>query len=75
MADKTGLLVGKKAVSSFLDDASDYMLEKFLKMGMPVVIDGKGKNWLAHKDNIEEFFRHQTCKKVENVSEAMSVEK
>ncbi len=68
--DKIGLLVGKKAISEFLDDASDHMLKKYLELGMPVVIEDK--RWLAHKENLEEFFKLYTRKKVNNIPDAMS---
>lgn len=55
-------MVGKDTIRAFLDDASDYMLKKYLEWGMPVVIeDGR---WMAHRDNIEEFFKAYTRKKV-----------
>jgi len=58
----TGLLIGKKRISEYLDDASDYMLTKWIKDGMPVLIaDGK---WTAHKDNLEDFFKAYTRKRV-----------
>ena len=64
---RTGLLVGKKEISAFLGGASDYVLNKFLKMGMPVVINGNV--WLAHKENIEEFFKHHTRQRVGKIPE------
>jgi len=57
----TGLLIGKKKISAYLDDASDYMLTKWIKNGMPVLITG-GK-WTAHKDNLEDFFKSYTRKR------------
>lgn len=69
MMTKTGLLVGKSEISRFLGDASDYMMKKYLEMGMPVVIEDK--RWLAHKENIEEFFKMYTRKKVCDVDAAM----
>lgn len=66
---KTGLLVGKSEISRFLGDASDYMMKKYLEMGMPVVIEDK--RWFAHKENIEEFFKMYTRKKVGDVDAAM----
>ena len=69
---KTGLLVGKKEISAFLGDVSDYTLKKYLEMGMPVVIEDK--RWMAHKENIEEFFKVHTRRKVDNVMDAMSGE-
>jgi len=68
--DKSGLLVGKNEISAFLNNASDYTLKKYLEMGMPVIIDDK--RWIAHKENIEDFFKMYTCRKVKNVSDAMS---
>ncbi len=62
-SDRSGLLVGKGEISKFLNNASDYMLEKFVKMGMPVVIEGN--MWFAHRENIEEFFKHYTRKRVD----------
>jgi 2-phospho-L-lactate guanylyltransferase (CobY/MobA/RfbA family) len=63
VSDRSGLLVGKGEISKFLNNASDYMLDKFVKMGMPVVVEGN--MWLAHKENIEEFFKHYSRKRVD----------
>jgi len=68
--DRSGLLVGKGEISTFLGGASDYMLKKYLEMGLPVAIEGT--LWIAHKENIEEFFKHYTRRKVANVARAMS---
>lgn len=58
MEVKTGLLDGKKAIAEFLNNQSDYMLKKYIKAGMPVrFVDGR---WLAHKSNLEEFFKRYT---------------
>ncbi len=64
--DKTGLLVGKKAIQAFLDDASEHALARYVKKGMPVMIENG--RWLAHKENLEEFFKTYTNKKTEKVS-------
>lgn len=54
----SGILDSKDKISEFLGNASDYMLKKYVSAGMPVRIeDGR---WLAHIDNIEEFFRAYT---------------
>jgi hypothetical protein len=66
---RSGLLVGKGEISEFLGGASDYMLKKYLEMGMPVAIEGT--LWIAHKKNIEEFFEHYTRRKVANAAAAM----
>lgn len=56
---RTGLLDGKAEISEFLGGAGDKKLKGYIALGMPVVIDAGGR-WLAHKDNIEDFFRHYT---------------
>ena len=53
--DKTGLLVGKKAIQAFLDDASEHALARYVKKGMPVMIENG--RWLDHKENLEECFK------------------
>lgn len=40
---------------------SEYLLKKWAKRGLPVLI-GSGGNWTAHVDNIENFFRLVTRK-------------
>jgi hypothetical protein len=64
MADKSGLLEGKDEIMQFLH-TTEYKLKKYVAMGMPVVIeDGR---WLAHKDNIDEFFKAYTRRKFEGI--------
>ncbi|MCK5541699.1 MAG: hypothetical protein KAI40_03330 [Desulfobacterales bacterium] len=63
--NKSGLLDGKKEISDFLNGAGDYRLKKYLEAGMPVLIeDGR---WLAHKQNIEDFFKYYTKVKVDEL--------
>jgi hypothetical protein len=58
-----GLLDGKQEISAYLHNASDYKMKKYVKMGMPVVIiDGQ---WIAHKDNLDDWFKSFTRKKVD----------
>ena len=65
MNNKSGLLDGKKEISEFLNGPGDYRLKKYVEAGMPVKIeDGR---WLAHKENIEEFFKHYTRKRVTRI--------
>lgn len=52
------LLDGKDAISRYLNNASDYMLKKWLEDGMPVKITGG--RWIAHSQNIEDFFKTYT---------------
>jgi len=55
---RSGILDGKDEISAYLGGVSDYKLAKWIKVGMPVLID-EGR-WLAHIDNIEDFFRKYT---------------
>ncbi len=64
---KSGLLDGKDEIREFLNGAGDKKLKKYLEAGMPVLIE-EGR-WLAHKDNIEDFFRKYTRKRVTNIPE------
>ena len=67
----TGLIYGKNEISAYLNNASDYLLKKWVREGMPVLIeDGR---WLAHKENLEDFFRHYTRRRVK--AEMMDDEK
>lgn len=56
------LLIGKEEVRAYLKDASDYKLKQWIAAGMPVLI-GEGE-WVAHKKNLEEFFKGYTRKRV-----------
>ena len=64
----SGLLDGKDKIQGFLG-VSEYMLNKFLAAGMPVLIDGN--RWLAHVDNLEDFFRKYT--RVDSRSKAVEI--
>jgi hypothetical protein len=55
---RSGLLDGKKEISNFLCGASDYKLNKWVKSGMPVLIEDGC--WSAHVKNIEDFFKERT---------------
>ena len=55
---RSGLLDGREAVRKFLGGVSDYKLNKWIKAGMPILID-EGR-WLAHTENIEDFFKTYT---------------
>lgn len=57
MREKSGILHGKKAIKDYLGVGEDY-LQEYIAAGMPVLITG-GK-WVAHADNIEDFFRKIT---------------
>ena len=53
----SGLLDGKDEIMTFLR-TTEYKLKKYVAAGMPVLIeDGR---WLAHRDNLEDFFRAYT---------------
>ena len=59
---QSGLLDGKQEIMDFLK-CSEHKLLKYAKMGMPVCTDDG--RWLAHCDNIEEFFRKYTRQKAD----------
>lgn len=64
---QSGLLDGKEEIREFLKQPGDKKLNKYVAAGMPVLIeDGR---WLAHKDNIEDFFRHYTRQRAEGFDE------
>ena len=70
----TGLIYGKNEISAYLNNASDYLLKKWVREGMPVLIeDGPNGRWLAHKENLEDFFRHYTRRRAK--AEMMEDEK
>ena len=54
------LLKNKDEIKAYLGNISDYSFRKYIRMGMPALfIDA---NWMAHIDNIDEFFRKHTNK-------------
>ena len=57
----SGLLDGKCEIMAFLN-CSENKLLGYKNAGMPVRIEGR--RWLAHKDNIEEFFKEHTNPKI-----------
>ena len=60
----SGLLDGKDEIRTFLKNASDIKLKQYLKAGMPVKIL-PGNRWLAHQENIEQFFKEYTANPAE----------
>lgn len=51
------LLQGKDEIMDYCH-MSEYMLKKWIKMGLPVlIVDG---TWYAYKDNIKDYFRAST---------------
>lgn len=52
------LLIGKEEIRAFLRNPSNYKLKKLLEAGLPVFIQ-EGE-WMAHKGNLEEFFKAYT---------------
>lgn len=57
--DRSGVLDGKDEISEYLGGAGRRKLETWIAAGMPVRI-GPGGRMLAHKDNIEKWFRIYT---------------
>ncbi len=56
----TGILDGKQEIMNFLG-CTEHKLRKYVNMGMPVLSDDG--RWLAHRDNIEAWFRDITWPK------------
>lgn len=52
-----GVLDGKQEIMNYLE-CSEHKLSKFIDMGMPVLRDNG--MWLAHRDNIDTWFRQIT---------------
>ena len=52
------LLKNKVEIMAYLGNISDYTFRKYRKMGMPCRFEDG--NWLAHTDNIDDFFKAYT---------------
>jgi hypothetical protein len=57
MMVESGILDGKDEIMEYLK-CSEHKLLKYHRMGMPVLNDGG--RWLAHRDNLEVWFRGVT---------------
>jgi len=58
------VLTSRQEIMDFIG-ISQYLFKKFIKLGMPVLyLNGR---CLAHKDNIDDFFRSITRVSVKNV--------
>ena len=64
--DRAGLLDGKNEIMDYLR-CTEHKLLKYAKAGMPVLVDGG--RWLAHKDNLEDFFRAYTRNKAGKIDD------
>jgi hypothetical protein len=61
--DMTKILMSKQEIMDYLNVAKA-SYRKFIKMGMPVLyLDGR---CYAHKDNLDEFFKHITRANMKN---------
>ncbi len=59
------LLTNKQAIQDYIQSLSttneactDYMFKKYIERGLPARFEDN--HWLAHKDNIDEFFKNHT---------------
>ena len=59
------LLIGKEEIRTYLLGPSDHKLKKWLELGMPVYVECG--EWVAHADNIEEFFKALTRRRARDV--------
>jgi len=53
-----GLLDGRDEISAFLNGAGVKKLNRWRAAGMPIRTENG--RWLAHKENIDEWFKHYT---------------
>ncbi len=52
------ILQTKEEIKTYLNNISDYQFKKYIEKGMPARFeDGR---WIAHTDNLDEFFRAYT---------------
>ena len=59
------ILTSKEEIKTYLGNITDYMFQKYIKLGMPARYEDC--RWLAHTDNIDEFFRIYTKVHMKNV--------
>jgi len=52
------ILTSKQEIKTFAGIGSDYLFKKFVERGLPARYEDK--RWVAHADNIEEWFRNYT---------------
>jgi hypothetical protein len=71
------VLSSKEAIKTHLTDitgepCSDYLFYKYIEMGLPALY--RNRRWLAHVENIDEFFKAQTRISMKNVLEKVKGE-
>lgn len=59
------ILRSKDDIKEYLGNITDYMFNKYIAAGMPARYD-EGSGWIAHIDNIDEFFRAYTRVSMKN---------
>lgn len=62
------ILINKAAIKDYLGGVSDYTFEQYISAGMPARYDN-GRGWLAHTENIDEFFKSYTRVTMKNSKE------
>ena len=67
------ILTSKQEIMSYVG-ASDYLFKKYIQLGMPARFEDN--RWVAHSDNIEDWFKQYTRvsmrKIMENIPEEIS---
>lgn len=58
MKGTSRLLRNKDEIKLYLGGVSDHTFKRYVRMGMPARYEDC--NWMAHTDNIDEFFRKYT---------------
>jgi hypothetical protein len=52
------VLIGKKAIMDYLDLKHEQTFYKWIERGMPALCEDK--RWVAHKENIDNYFKVTT---------------
>jgi len=60
MSKKSEKILGsKQEIMDYIGCLSDHSFKKWIKEGMPALRDDD-RRWIAHADNIDEFFKART---------------
>ncbi len=59
------LLTSKEEIKTYLGISSDGSFKKFIEKGMPALYEDR--HWMAHTDNIDEWMKGYTCRRMKNM--------
>ena len=63
------ILTSKEEIKAYCGGISDYMLKKYVAAGLPARYEDC--RWIAHADNIDDFFKKYTRVNMKNIPEEM----